>query len=193
MGVRKNNKNNKKKVGRGVLNGLINKLPFEMHMPGGYRYCGPGTDLKERLARGDEGINALDAACKEHDMVYEQNQDDMEVRKAADRELARRAAEIAADDNSDAKKTAFFVKKAMDVKTASEFDPITELTGIKPSLLRTIVTTAVGSALGIGPVAQLAMNLAPVIATLFSGITISGKGLKMKKRSTKKKRLTRRK
>lgn len=55
--------------GTGIVNSVINKLPFEAHIPG-YQYCGPGTKLQKRLARGDPGINALDAACKQHDIAY---------------------------------------------------------------------------------------------------------------------------
>lgn len=51
------------------MNTLINKLPIELHLPG-YQYCGPGTKLDKRLARGDSGINGLDKACKEHDIAY---------------------------------------------------------------------------------------------------------------------------
>lgn len=57
--------------GKGFVNNLINKLPIELHLPG-YQYCGPGTNLKKRLARGDPGINELDKACKEHDIAYSQ-------------------------------------------------------------------------------------------------------------------------
>ncbi|EFN89481.1 hypothetical protein EAI_12492, partial [Harpegnathos saltator] len=39
------------------------------HVPG-YQFCGPGTRLVKRLARGDQGINLLDAACREHDITY---------------------------------------------------------------------------------------------------------------------------
>lgn len=49
--------------GGGIVDSAINSLPFEMHIPG-YQYCGPGTKLKKRLARGDPGINPLDKACK---------------------------------------------------------------------------------------------------------------------------------
>lgn len=35
-----------------------------------YHFCGPGTKLTERLARGDQGINGLDRACKNHDIAY---------------------------------------------------------------------------------------------------------------------------
>lgn len=31
------------KRGKGIINSLINHLPFEMHVPG-YQYCGPGDD-----------------------------------------------------------------------------------------------------------------------------------------------------
>lgn len=61
--------------GGGLLNTLINKLPVELHLPGGYRYCGPGTKLQKRLERGDPGINKLDEACKQHDISYNNNKD----------------------------------------------------------------------------------------------------------------------
>uniref|UniRef100_A0A6P7FR86 Uncharacterized protein LOC114331821 n=1 Tax=Diabrotica virgifera virgifera TaxID=50390 RepID=A0A6P7FR86_DIAVI len=76
--------------GEGLLNTLINKLPFEFHIPGGYQYCGPGTKLKKRLARGDPGINSLDAACKQHDIAYSHHTS-LEERHKADKELEDRA------------------------------------------------------------------------------------------------------
>lgn len=79
----------KRKVGHGLLNSFINKVPFEMHLPG-YQYCGPGTNLKKRLARGDPGINGLDAACKLHDIAYDQYHDGKE-RIKADKQLAKSA------------------------------------------------------------------------------------------------------
>lgn len=75
-----------KKEGSGLLNTIINKLPFELHLPG-YNYCGPGTKLEKRLRRGDKGINPLDEACKSHDIAYAQNQS-LEQRHKADLELA---------------------------------------------------------------------------------------------------------
>lgn len=54
----------------GLLNWLINHLPFELHLPG-YNYCGPGTKLQKRLTRGDKGINLLDECCKDHDIAYQ--------------------------------------------------------------------------------------------------------------------------
>lgn len=59
--------------GSGLVNKLINILPFELHLPG-YNYCGPGTKLKERLARGDKGVNQLDEYCKDHDISYNKYQ-----------------------------------------------------------------------------------------------------------------------
>lgn len=78
------------RIGRGVLNNLINKLPFELHIPGGYQYCGPGTKLQKRLARGDPGINPLDKACREHDIAYS-NSSNLEDRHKADYDLEQRA------------------------------------------------------------------------------------------------------
>ena len=80
----------KKRRGRGLVNTAINNLPVELHIPG-YRFCGPGTRLKERLARGDQPINPLDKACMEHDKIYAEHRDDMAKRHAADRELAKQA------------------------------------------------------------------------------------------------------
>lgn len=79
-----------KRCGKGLVNRIINKLPVELHIPG-YQYCGPGTKLSKRLARGDPGINPLDAACKEHDIAYSQNRDNITARNAADQVLADKA------------------------------------------------------------------------------------------------------
>ena len=35
-------------VGEGIMNRLINKLPFEVHLPG-HNFTGPGTKLSKRL------------------------------------------------------------------------------------------------------------------------------------------------
>ena len=76
-------------VGRGILNRAINALPIEFHIPG-YQFCGPGTRLQKRLARGDRGINPLDAACREHDIAYSRR-NDLTERHAADNILATKA------------------------------------------------------------------------------------------------------
>lgn len=77
--------------GYGVLDTAIDRLPFELHIPG-YRFCGPGTKLRKRLARGDKGINYLDESCKEHDIVYD-TYSDPRHRHEADQLLANRAFE----------------------------------------------------------------------------------------------------
>ncbi|KAL4088846.1 hypothetical protein QTP88_023930 [Uroleucon formosanum] len=78
-----------KNKGSGLINTLINKLPIELHVPG-YQYCGPGTNLKKRLARGDKGINPLDSACRDHDIAYEQS-NSIADRNKADYILEQRA------------------------------------------------------------------------------------------------------
>ena len=47
----------------------LEKTGIEYHVPG-YQYLGPGTKLKKRLARGDQGINRLDKIAKQHDIDY---------------------------------------------------------------------------------------------------------------------------
>jgi len=80
-----------KAKGRGLVNTLINKLPFELHLPS-YNFCGPGTRLEKRLARGDQGVNKLDEACRKHDIAYSQFKD-IESRHSADKELQKAALE----------------------------------------------------------------------------------------------------
>ena len=80
----------KKRRGESLVNNIINKLPFELHLPG-YQYCGPGTKLVTRLKRGDPGKNPLDAACKEHYITYSKNRENIDARNAADRTLADKA------------------------------------------------------------------------------------------------------
>lgn len=49
---------------------------------------GPGTKLKKRLDRGDTGINELDKACKEHDIVYSEHKSGKK-RRTADENLGK--------------------------------------------------------------------------------------------------------
>nr|WP_129335181.1 hypothetical protein [Enterobacter cloacae complex sp. 2DZ2F20B] len=79
----------KRYCGRGIVNSVINKLPFELHIPG-YNFCGPGTKLEKRLARGDKGRNQLDEACKFHDIAYGEHKD-LENRHKADKVLLDKA------------------------------------------------------------------------------------------------------
>lgn len=82
-------KNYVRRSGGGIINTLINKLPIELHIPS-YNFCGPGTKLNKRLARGDKGVNQLDEACKEHDIAYSKYSD-LERRHNADKILANKA------------------------------------------------------------------------------------------------------
>lgn len=77
------------KRGKGIINKLIDKLPFELHIPT-YHYCGPGTKLAKRLTQNDPGINELDRACKQHDIAYAQSSS-VTDRNKADKILAESA------------------------------------------------------------------------------------------------------
>ncbi|KAI8117968.1 hypothetical protein CVS40_10308 [Lucilia cuprina] len=112
----KNNTLNQSKIGRGLVNTLINKLPFELHLPG-YQFCGPGTKLKERLERGDKGINLLDSACREHDIAYSLSKD-LNKRHQADQILAEKAWQRVKSKDSTFKEraNAWFVTNAMKTK-----------------------------------------------------------------------------
>ena len=102
-----------------VINRAVDLLPFEAHVPG-YNYCGPGTRLAKRLARGDKGVNALDEACKLHDIAYAKYAD-TERRAQADRELAERAwNRVKASDSSLAEKAvAYAVTNVMKAKAGT--------------------------------------------------------------------------
>jgi hypothetical protein len=104
------------RVGGGLLNSTINKLPIELHVPG-YQYCGPGTKLKKRLARGDPGINGLDVACKAHDIAYAQHKS-LTERHKADKVLEEAAWKRvkSADAKLGEKATAWAVTTAMKIK-----------------------------------------------------------------------------
>lgn len=78
----------KTKIGYGITDTIIDKLP-ELHLKT-YQFCGPGTKLDERLARGDAGKNELDVACKHHDIAYATNKDSAS-RSKADKILIERA------------------------------------------------------------------------------------------------------
>lgn len=85
--------------GNGIVNSIINKLPIELHLPGGYQFCGPGTKLEKRLQRGDLGINGLDSACRDHDIAYE-NSNNIDHRRKADQKLIEGAWQRVKSKNS---------------------------------------------------------------------------------------------
>lgn len=91
-----------------AINRAIDILPGELHLPN-YNYCGPGTRLKTRLARGDKGINPLDESCKQHDIAYARSTDNA-TRSAADKVLIEQAwARVGSSDASIAEKAAALV------------------------------------------------------------------------------------
>ncbi|KAJ8909676.1 hypothetical protein NQ315_011380 [Exocentrus adspersus] len=49
-----------------------------------------GTKLKERLSKGQQGVNPLDGFCRKHDIAYSQSSD-LQDRNKADYELEQRA------------------------------------------------------------------------------------------------------
>lgn len=111
----------RQRKGRGLISSALNKaidlLPVELHLPN-FSYCGPGTYLKQRLARGEKGINPLDSACKDHDIAYS-NFSDSKRRAEADRVLEEKAWQrFKAPDSSIAEKAAsWLVTTAMKAKS----------------------------------------------------------------------------
>ena len=114
--MRSTRKCKSKKTGKGIVNSLINSLPFESHVPG-YQFCGPGTKLKKRLNRGDIGINPLDTACRDHDIAYASSKN-LNDRHKADEVLENRAWERfkAIDTPKKEKIVAYAVTNAMKAK-----------------------------------------------------------------------------
>lgn len=151
------------KIGRGLLNRAINALPIELHIPG-YQFCGPGTHLEKRLARGDQGINPLDAACREHDIAYSRS-NDLADRHVADNILAAKARERITAINSTLgeKAAATAVWAAMKAKTKfgmglkkkkrtpkKRILPVAKRGGILPLLpLLGVIGSLVGGAAGV--------------------------------------------
>lgn len=82
-----------KTQGGSLLNTAINKLPFEAHMPGGYQFLGPGTNLKKRLKPDltpqpwSQPINRVDEAAYHHDVCYLKNKDTSTRNKICDKKM----------------------------------------------------------------------------------------------------------
>jgi len=143
-----------------LLNRAINALPFELHIPG-YQFCGPGTHLEKRLARGDRGINPLDAACREHDIAYSHS-NDLAERHVADNILATKARKriVARDSTLGERAAAAAVWAAMKTKTkigmglkTKKILPVAKRGGILPILpLLGILGSLAGGAAGVAKV-----------------------------------------
>lgn len=76
-----------------------------------------GTHLEKRLARGDPGINQLDAACKQHDIAYAKHKDS-DYRYIADGKLQELAMKrvFSKDASLGERATALAVSAAMKAK-----------------------------------------------------------------------------
>jgi len=85
-------------LGKGLVNSLINNMPFEMHLPG-YNYAGPGTNLDLRLAKNIKPKNKLDEAAMHHDIAYSKSKD-LKDRHKADLELQEDAWKRVIDPNA---------------------------------------------------------------------------------------------
>ncbi|KAL4112069.1 hypothetical protein QTP88_015917 [Uroleucon formosanum] len=116
--------------GTGLLNTVINSLPIELHLPG-YQYCGPGTNLKKRLALGQSGINGLDSACREHDIAYDKS-NSLSERSVADSILEERAWSRVGARDADYKEkaAAWLVTTGMKAKQGKITRPAELTTGI---------------------------------------------------------------
>ena len=88
-------------VGKGVVNKLINNLPFEAHLPG-HNFTGPGTKLNRRLNEDltpkpwSIPINRVDDSAYRHDICYAQNRDAKTRNEVCDKAML---AELNAIDN----------------------------------------------------------------------------------------------
>ena len=60
---------------RGLLNRAINTLSLELYIPGYQFDPGIRPHLEKWLTRDNQGIKSLDAACREHDLMYSHSND----------------------------------------------------------------------------------------------------------------------
>lgn len=104
------------KSGKGLVNTLINKLPFEAHVPG-YKFLGPGTNLDLRLERGTKPKNKLDKLALEHDIAYSKS-NDLKSRHKADYALQEGAWKRVLDPSASLgeKSAAWLTTNAMKLK-----------------------------------------------------------------------------
>lgn len=78
--------------GAGLFNTVVNKLPFELHLPG-HNFTGPGTRLDRRL--NPDGtphawsmpINRVDTAAYHHDLCYAKHKDTKTRNEVCDKEM----------------------------------------------------------------------------------------------------------
>ena len=87
------------KSGGNLFNTAINKLPFELHLPG-HNFTGPGTRLNKRLnpdltpKEWSKPINKVDTAAYHHDLCYAKHEDRKDRNEICDKEMIRELDEI---------------------------------------------------------------------------------------------------
>lgn len=89
---------NDNKIGEGIINSLINTLPFKIHIPS-YNYLGPGTKVNKNYIKNHPPINDLDKAAFEHDLQYFEK--DISKRHIADKKLLDTTIKILKNPNED--------------------------------------------------------------------------------------------
>ena len=62
--------------------------PYSLSKKKRYQFLGPGTFLKKRLDRGDQGINRLDRIARRHDIDYSKAKSLEDKWKADDKMVA---------------------------------------------------------------------------------------------------------
>ena len=104
------------KSGSGLINDIIDNMPFEAHLPG-MQYAGPGTNLDLKLVQGVKPSNKLDEAAMNHDIAYSKTRD-LKKRHEADYKLQEDAwKRVKAGDSSLGEKAnAWLVTTAMKAK-----------------------------------------------------------------------------
>lgn len=122
----------------GLLNTLINRNRFNLTLPGGFKYCGPGNPIEQQLINNDPPLNQLDRECKDHDEFYLLNSK-LKDRHQADSRLATAAwKRVKARDSSLKERLAgLLVTGAMKAKLATGSGVAVRFpTTVPPGLMR---------------------------------------------------------
>jgi hypothetical protein len=95
--IRKNRFISKSKSGGDIVSSVISKIPVELHLRTlkgkKYSFCGPNTNLTERLNPDDtpkewsKPINKVDEVCLKHDLAYRDSDLGKGTRHDADKKM----------------------------------------------------------------------------------------------------------
>ena len=96
-GTKKNQFMSKSKSGGDIVSSVISKIPVELHLRSlngkKYSFCGPNTNLTERLNPDDtpkewsKPINKVDEVCLRHDLAYRDSDLGKGTRHDADKKM----------------------------------------------------------------------------------------------------------